>query len=579
MNRRRVFLNRKGATYIIVVGAAMLIAILMMAGLMLVRIQRSEFQNEADIHQARLFAESALDLGLHHIRENSSTWRNGFDFEATYGSHPEISFRFEDPIDGDISDSYDDPVVILAEGYAGSAMQSIRARLNIDSVGYNALQSDLHSGQNILVNASDVSLREGISYDSSLTLENFSTINSDVTGQNNPVLDKNSEITGSITAPGDTPKNKPSVNGIEPFTHYLNEGVPIALDNLWFSDHKFNRILNEDFSKGLDKWVPVQCDAVVGGQFANITKRENVLAGLTQDVSSLVSLDGKYQLACAVFNPSSRVMSGTIHLRIESSGDGVRFFSIPDSACDADSWTQLAGDVEPVWSGTLISATWLVNLSDPGDPKTSPDFSVFQPGVFDHTYPDGSYVMKDQLLSNRSNPYGSEIAQSLGVYVLDTKSQQVFIENFRLLGTLVLLNSHDVTIRKSVNMESYIYNYPVLMASENLTIELDGSVLDEAVVGFNFNPVEASFLGASDLSLDDSFVNRIDGLVYVKRQLTIGGVLRSNGVWLANEGVSILSANVNIRHRKLYFNEPPPGFVDYSDMTVAPGGFSRRTVQ
>ena len=66
--------NRRGGTYLVILGAATIVSVFGLMALTQQRIQRRGFENAADVHQARLNAQSAIRLGLLTI-DLDSNWR------------------------------------------------------------------------------------------------------------------------------------------------------------------------------------------------------------------------------------------------------------------------------------------------------------------------------------------------------------------------------------------------------------------------------------------------------------------------------------------------------------------------
>ena len=203
------------------------------------------------------------------------------------------------------------------------------------------------------------------------------------------------------------------------------------------------------------------------------------------------------------------------------------------------------------------------------------NFEISEPGMFEVTYPDGAYALRNTVLAPQTNPFGSKQTQRDGLYVLDAAGQQVFIENSKIEATLILKNSSNVFIRGSVHMKNFVYNYPTLIAQNDLRINSDAKELLETDTNVNFNPIEAPYLATSDIDLNDAYESRIDGLVYVNGNLTIEGTLKSRGIWITDNNLTIADSSVNISHDQIYFEEPPPGFVDLLDMKVLPGSFQQ----
>ena len=575
---------RTGSTYIIVVGASMLLTLLMLAGLMAIRIQRLEIRNSTDIQAARLSIESGIKIGLFHIRENPKSWRQSAN-STTIGNDG-INVQFIDPVDGDLTDSDSDPVVVNVTGRSGTAIQHARVRLNSRRRGYDSLLSTIHAGddislQNTTVNSSGSEVTADspwISYGNSLVLKQ-ADVHANVAGQQSPSL-TNSTIHGSISSQGPWPRGRPKLSDRDVFGFYQSRGVTIELKDLLQSDHDLNRLQNPLLEKAED-WERVDCSFKEQPGALIIFGRKNDLAGAAQDVSTIVQNKGSYVLGCAVFNPQKDAIVANVRLKIESSNEGVQYFSTPATLIGGEKRNNVSGSVKPTWTGNLLSASWIVTAQDIVDKNASPDFQFNQPVLYDRTYPDGAYVMRNSLLTPKTNPFGDGKVDDEGIYVLDCFNEQVIIENNRVLGTLVLLQTRNVVVGKSMVMQNYIYNYPTLLADLDLTLSILAEPLNESATGTNFNPLQLGTLSqggvfaVTDEDLDDSYPSRITGMIYVEQNLKVTEQLTVEGVVLVNEQLNVESATLNLDHNSVYYEDPPPGFGASVEMVLMPGNVKR----
>ena len=560
--------DRHGSTYVIVLGAAMLVMVFMMAGLSIVRIHRLQFENTFDTQQARLNAETALDLGMHYIRSNPSSWRNSsFDLTTHYGSDASMDLQIIDPVDGDVSDSYEDPVELLATGTRGNATQKVRARLNLDAQGHNCLNSAIHAGNDFNIQASHISANSDLSYDNGMTVLQSSTLNCNVTGLFSPTIETNSQITGTITSPGDAPKDLPSRKSIQVIDWYASQAEVILLSDLYESNHSLNRLENSDFRTDLQNWNAESCELARLADGVAVTNRESSLAGIAQDVSSQMYNGGTFRLQGVFNNRGTTDELAQIQLKLESTEDGIQYFSTPTVTCLPREDTLISGDVVPTWQGQLINATWMVTTSG----GQTNDYHLSLPIMYETTYPDGAFVIRNTLLNQNYNPFGSGTTQSDGIYLINAANEVVVVENSLISGTLIFQGSSNVSIRKSVHMSNAVYNYPTILTDNHLAVELNSEALREDRTAVNFNPDSSPISADADTDHADSYETRIDGLVYASGNLAINGNLKSKGIWLADGDIVISAAQVDITHNRLYFDEPPPGFVDIQDMRVLPG--------
>ena len=567
--------NRRASAYIVVMGASMLIALFMLAGLMAIRIQRLELRNAADLHEARLNARSGVELGMFHIQNHPGKWRQLAN-STTIGHGPDMVVELIDPVDGDLVDSELDPVVVVSTGVAEEATQVLRQRVNPRMVALDSLQSSIHSAAFFDMDGSILDVDQPLSVARILRARKASKIIGDLNMPpgNESEFNDGSFITGDVSDSGTWPRETPATTGQDVFAPYISMGTNIRLADLWFSDHNLNRIVNDEFKDGLNDWMGLDCSIELDGSTVAVTKREHQAAGIAQDISYLIKNGGTFNLFCTIHNPMRFPVDAKIQFRIESTGEGIRYFSIPEFSIKPEEWLWQSADIKPLWTGELVSAKWLVTTTS--DAAPAPDFNISGPGFYDKTYLDGSYVMRGHLLTRNDNTIGNGATNSDGVYVLDCAANRVIIEDSRVDATLVLLESSNVAIRETVNMKNGFSNNPTILARGDLRFELDNASLSEVDAQTNFNPPASPFIPygtqleyANDTTTD-SYSCRVDGLVYVSENLVIAKSMVNFGVFVCDKDVWLDSANVRVEHDSRFANDPPPGF-DTIKMLTQPG--------
>ena len=135
MNRRpQQPLNRRGSVYIAVLGTALVASTLALLALALQRVQNRQLTLASDVRQAQLNAEAAIELGLLTIR-NDEDWRDTYaNVDAAWFTRStgtgSCSLEVSDPVDEDLEDDEDEPIVLLGIGTSGDAEQ--RIELTVD---------------------------------------------------------------------------------------------------------------------------------------------------------------------------------------------------------------------------------------------------------------------------------------------------------------------------------------------------------------------------------------------------------------------------------------------------------------
>ncbi|MEQ9455235.1 MAG: hypothetical protein RLN76_11685 [Phycisphaeraceae bacterium] len=189
----------------------------------------------------------------------------------------------------------------------------------------------------------------------------------------------------------------------------------------------------------------------------------------------------------------------------------------------------------------------------------------------------GARAIKDRVLSPSSNPFGS--TNSLGIYIIDLENvDKISIEDSRIVGTLVLLNSADGSeVVETVTWEPAVSNYPALMVKGNFELRFSSdSTLSEGLTK-NYNPPGTPYRGISDILPLGSFPSVLCGLVYVSGNLTI----ENNDCY--TEGRFIVGGDLLVDDDwyhyalALWRNEPPPGFRTMTGPPVmVPGSFTQQ---
>ncbi|MEM7456903.1 MAG: carbohydrate binding domain-containing protein [Planctomycetota bacterium] len=560
--------RRRGTAYIIVLGASLLIATFAMAGILSIRVERNSLRDSLDRQQAIYNAQAGLDLALYKIRENRSSWRN-LDWDTTvFSADSRFSLALVDPVDGDLTDSAFDPVVLIASGLEGDTVQKLRIRLEPEVTGYDSMQSALHSAADIQLDQTTLAGSGEISADNLVDIRSSSTVSHNTSSSLTPVSDDSSTFQGKTGSTGTWPRSMPSSSSV--VSAYSSGATRINLASLYLSDHDDDRITNSVFSN-LTGWTAMGCQLAEGVVSAYVTKRTGDDTGIAQDVTSLIYSGDQYRLEAWVKNLNRDDCKGFVHLRVESTGSGVQFFSSPSVECKSDEWTRVTGDVSPAWTGDITSVHWMVTMTHDTEAASAIEYQVYDPDLFDRTYPDQAYVLRNQLLTPQSNPFGVAPGDDAGVYILDCAGNQVIITDSRLNGTLVLENSANASITGSVSMESAGRSYPVIVAADSLSFDLAADSLEESAIRTNLNPTGSPFSRLTDTDQSDSYPSKMRGIVYIGGKLVVGGSVTVDGVVLAAD-FSAANATFNLNYDERYYLDPPPGFRDDPDMVVAPGG-------
>lgn len=179
------------------------------------------------------------------------------------------------------------------------------------------------------------------------------------------------------------------------------------------------------------------------------------------------------------------------------------------------------------------------------------------------------------LLGPSTNTIGNQQSNE-GVYILDCEDTELELSNFRLLGTLILVNNtRGVTFSGAVRMDPTAPNMPVLLSDGRVTINIAGD-LSEDDEKENFNPNKVPWQGVTDKDEDDTYPSAINGLVYVDGGVTIlndrtlgGPVIASDWLWVGPSTI-LGSSKVTITDNADLRDDPPAEFYLPAVMTLDP---------
>jgi hypothetical protein len=140
----------RGTVYVVVLGAAMIIAVIGLSSLLAARVIHQASASTNDYVESRLIAQSGLNVGLQLIAGNAN-WRNDYADGTLAVDQPLgrgwFSVELSDPTDGDLADSADDPVTAVSIGVKGESRHMFQVQLQPRRTAYDALSSALHCDQ------------------------------------------------------------------------------------------------------------------------------------------------------------------------------------------------------------------------------------------------------------------------------------------------------------------------------------------------------------------------------------------------------------------------------------------------
>ena len=583
MKRQRMTLQcnrpRQGTIYVLVLLSSLIVGAIGLSSLQLIRLQSRTATDNSDFIAARCHARAGIEIGMLKIR-NNPFWRRDLGNGTWLSNQPIGSGSFSltavDPIDGDVTKGDNHPVTLTGIGMQGDAVFKTSARLEIGPRVGSCMEVSMSSGGDMAISGATLTSDQSISSNGYVAASSGATVNADVEAYGSISGSTYTKTRAQRTAILRMPDPSQALN------YYLTNGTTISYTSLP-AFVQSQCLTNRSFESNVSGWyAKTNCalqqsllNASSGLYSMLVSGRSLSTDVAAQDVPlALMKNGGRYRLSLPILPTANG--TARAQLTIESTGDGVQTFTTPaytlSSFLGLYSWENLNGDVTPTWTGTITKATvsvWMSNNSS---------YYMDNVSMIDVTYASGTRVLEKQLLSPSVNPYGSVNAE--GIYIINCSSQNVVVSRSRIVGTLVFVNPGvGTTIQDSVAFEAAVYNYPVVLANNDINIALSSAALNEATVGINLNPPGTPYPyigGSSNTTATDSFVSKITGLVYSADDLAISGASNLTGVVLANDDIDVNATSTTLSYGNVYLNEPPPGFDSGAiSMKVSPGTWQR----
>ncbi|MGN6546905.1 MAG: pilus assembly PilX family protein [Aureliella sp.] len=567
--------RRRGTIYVIVLLSSLLVATIGVSALQLVRLQSRMASDYSDFIAARAYARAAIEIGMLKVR-NDKNWRsslgNGNWVTDNAIDAGKYSLSALDPVDNDVTQGDNHPIVLTGTGKKGNAAFKVSARLEVGPRGGSCLEVSMTSGSATTVNASTLTSNQSVCSNGTFDAAGGSTLNADVEAYGAISGGTYAKTTSQRTLTREMPDPAHALDS------YLSSGTTIPYSALpqWSGGEA---VTNGGFEQSTSDWY-AKTDCTVQRAFlvaqsglfslrvrARATPSD--VAATDLPLAALAS-GNKYHLSMPINATSNG--TGQAILTLESTGDGVQTFATPTFTVTKNVWTDLNGDVVPTWTGTLIKATLYPSFSFRND------YYSDAVSVTDVTYPAGHYVIDGKLISPSVNPFGA--VNPKGIYIIDCNGQDVDIGRSRIVGTLVFRNpGPNTTIAAGVNWEAAEYNYPALLTDSPLTIALGSGAVSESTQGVNFNPAGTPYpflSGSANDTLTESYPSKITGLIYSTSDIRLTDASTLSGIVVANQNVDVSGANVSLNYVSTYMDNPPPGFdIGTITMKIVPGTWQR----
>jgi hypothetical protein len=226
----------------------------------------------------------------------------------------------------------------------------------------------------------------------------------------------------------------------------------------------------------------------------------------------------------------------------------------PEVNCKAGVWTQVSATIQPSWTGVMSKAE--LHL---GSNNTS-DFFMDDFSMKDDDREAGTRYIENVLLTNVTNPYGTKVASSTGLYSINAPGEKILFRNCRIGATLVISSATGVFFESGLYWEPTGRNYPALITNASIDDETDKSTLSESTTGVNFNPSTNPFAGVFDNDASDSYTTSIKGPIVSTDDIVLDGKSSFTGPIICGKKLDVTASNITIQFPSDIISNPPPGF-------------------
>lgn len=579
--------RRRGTIYIITLGSSLIVAVMGLAAMKSVSVQREQAENVAESFQAQLNARTGLDFAMLRIESNSD-WRtqfaNGTWTAQTTALDGTYQITVTDPVDGDLTDDPLDPVIVTSTGVMGDAVQKLQFQLEPAKFGIAALQGGLSAGNDLIFDAAMVTSDFRFTLNRDAIARNSAVVNADVEAAGVISTFTGGQFTGTTTTSGDWPRQMPDTSTV--FDHYTTNGTTIDIDDI--PDLDAGVLDNGQIVNTTGPWGNAGGTVSLGTDRFGAPDEALVMSDINSDTNHVYqdvtdTLRNGETYSASAWVTTEDVMDMRLMLDVVSTGDGAQTFVLTPWNEVEDDWKKITGSQAVSWTGTLTSAKfWLQISGEEGWLKLDEvDFSVDT-----GSGPTGK-VIEGVVISPSSNPFpipSGGPTNPDGIYVIDAEGQDLIIRNSRIEGTLIILNQGPGSeIEGSVHWEPAVYstdaspqNLPALLTNADILIGLENAALDEATIGANFNPTGTPYGGVSDADMTDTYPSSIKGLIYSTGNITLETSPTIEGIVMAEGDVTVNGATLTHTYDSVYYEKnPPPGFEGDFSLNVKAGSFKK----
>ncbi len=593
--------RRAGGVYIAVLGTSLIVALLGLSALMGQRIQNRMLTATSDIRQAQLNANSAVELALLTMKQDAN-WRTNYtngDWFTNRGTNAgACSLNVTDPVDSDLANSADDPVVVLGIGRSRQAEQRVEVTVDPRKEPLASLRSAIAAGDSIDLYA-DTLRTNGL-----VTADNINATASLVYGRVEALTVAGSTYAGTTTqVTADKRPDMPDWSTV--FSYYRTNGTEIDIGSLPTSTPNLGRNVGieigpyeppTDWTGAPPGFENDRADVYQdnnrkrsGNYSLEVKNRDEWYSGAAQRIDGFVKPGQQYYIEAWVLLPVLAVTKDfRISLHTKGTGNSTapppNYGDTPVTNLLSLLWTKVSATlVAPSWSGDLEYA--FVKIAGANSSNEN-EFSLDDFVIRETTT--GRFIYR-QVLSPSVNtlytgaPTNAAEGKSHGIYWIDCNGQRLVIERSRILGTLLVVNpgANSCVADGPINWAPAVAGYPALLvdadsaSDANFSLRATNRKLNEADNAVNYNPAGVAYdfaswlCGPTDTVANDIYPSEIRGLVVVRNDLTYQNNPVVRGQVIVGGDISNSSGALDVDFQPDSLLNPPPGF-------LAPSSYPRR---
>ena len=572
---------RAGGVYIAVLGTALMVSVLAMSSLVLQRVQNRQLSATTDMRQAQLNAETAVELGM-LILQDESNWRTARTHGRWFTGRSSgavatgtCSLDVLDTLDSNLADDDYEPVVLVGIGNQGQAEQRIKVTIDPLKQPLDCLKSAVAAGDLIDLQ-SDTLRSNGL-----ITASQVAANSSSIYGKVEAVTISGSTYNGTTTQV--TASQRPDMpDWSTAFDYYHTNATTISINDLPSVTPNLGR--NTSFDANADYWT----GAGIGLPTATITRETNIAghaaclrvhnrsamtAGASQYIDTFVKPGVSYNFSLQIYVTSS--WGNAFRIKLSTKGTAAaqtNASSLLVVLQDGD-WHDVSGTVTaPAWSGNLEYARLTIDTDAPGSDNS---FYIDNLTIGENTT--GRFIYR-RVLSPGVNPFGSGTTNAQGIYKIDCGGQRLIIERSRISGTLLVINpgANSCVGDGPIHWAPFVAGYPALLVDADVAANADFSIratnraLNEKENGVNYNPAGSSHADlGQDADTIDIYRSQITGLIAIEDDLTFQNTPLIRGQIIVGDDIANSSGALDVEYQPDSLLNPPPGF-------LAPKSYARR---